>query len=104
MSDRSEIKNWIITGTAPDKYQCRIDSDIFHTGSKCVSIKSAGESYTVDEYATVMQQFSAKEYRGRRVRFSGFVKSEDVTGWAGLWLRLDDAFSRTLSLDNMQNR
>lgn len=104
MSDNAEIKNWIITGTAPDKYQCRIDSDTFHTGSKCASIKSAGESYTVDEYATVMQQFSAKEYSGRRVRFSGFVKSEDVTGWAGLWLRLDDAFSRTLSLDNMQNR
>lgn len=104
MNGNSKIKNWIITGTAPDKYQCRIDPDTFHTGSRCASIRSADESYAADEYATVMQQFSAREYRGRRVRFSGFVKSEDVTGWAGIWMRLDDAFGRTLSLDNMQNR
>ena len=104
MSNNSEIKNWIITGTAPDKYQCRIDSDTFHTGTKCASIKSVSKSYTVDEYGTIMQQFSAKKYRSRRICFSGFVKAENVTGWAGIWMRLDDAFSRTLSLDNMQDR
>ena len=104
MDNNSEIKNWIVTGTAPDKYKCQIDFSTFHTGSKCASIKSTSETYTIDEYGTIMQQFSAKSYRERRIRFSGFVKSENITGWSGLWMRIDDAFSRTLVLDNMQNR
>lgn len=41
---------------------------------------------------------------GKRVRFSGFIKTEDVTdGFAGLWCRVDGA-SGVLAFDNMQNR
>lgn len=57
-----------------------------------------------DEYATVMQQFSADRFLGNQVRFAAFVKAQDVDGWAGLWMRLDGRFGVTLKLDNMQNR
>ena len=60
--------------------------------------------YSENEYATVMQQFSADRFLGKRVRFAAFVKAQDVEGWAGLWMRLDGRFSVTLKLDNMQNR
>jgi hypothetical protein len=36
---------------------------------------------------------------------SGYVKSENVVSWAGLWLRVDQSGSQqSLSFDNMQSR
>ena len=50
-----------------------------------------------------MQSISAEKYKGSKVRLSGLVKSEEVTDWAGLWMR-DDKRSEVLAFDNMQNR
>ena len=104
MKKNTEIKHWIITGTAPDKYKTGIDRTVFHTGTASAFIQSEEEEFTPDEYATIMQQFRAEKFLGKRVRFSAFVKTLEVEGWAGLWLRLDGKFSVTLKLDNMQNR
>ena len=104
MKKNTEIKHWIITGTAPDKYKTGIDRTVFHTGTASAFIRSETEDFTPDEYATIMQQFRAERFLGKRVRFSAFVKALEVEGWAGLWMRLDGKFSVTLKLDNMQNR
>lgn len=104
MKKNTEIKHWIITGTAPDKYKTGIDRTVFHTGTASAFIQSETEDFTPDEYATIMQQFRAERFLGKRVRFSAFVKALEVEGWAGLWMRLDGKFSVTLKLDNMQNR
>lgn len=104
MKKNTEIKHWIITGTAPDKYKTGIDRTIFHTGTASAFIQSKAEEFAPDEYATIMQQFRAEKFLGKRVRFSAFVKAVEVEGWAGLWMRLDGKFSVTLKLDNMQNR
>jgi erythromycin esterase-like protein len=41
---------------------------------------------------------------GKKVRFSGFIKTEDVkNGYAGLWFRANSA-SGVVAFDNMQNR
>ena len=41
---------------------------------------------------------------GKRVRYSGYIKSEGITrGYAGLWWRVDGA-SGVLAFDNMQSR
>lgn len=39
----------------------------------------------------------------RRVRFSAIARAMEVTGWAGLWLRVDGP-GGMLVLDNMQDR
>lgn len=104
MRKNGEIKHWIITGTAMDKYQAGIDRKTFQSGTGSAFIQSEGEEYAPDEYATIMQQFCASRYIGKRVRFGAFVKARDVEGWAGLWMRLDGTFSVTLKLDNMQDR
>jgi len=44
---------------------------------------------SVDGFGTLMQQFTAEQYLGKRVRLSGVVKSQEVAEWAGLWLRVD---------------
>ena len=53
-----------------------------------------------------MQSFSAEKYLNKRVRFSGYVKSQDVNESAALWMRIDGKGSpvKTLEFDNMNNR
>lgn len=42
---------------------------------------------------------------GKRVKFSGAVRSESLTSWAGLWMRVDGPDSgRHLAFDNMRDR
>lgn len=39
------------------------------------------------------------------MRLSAYMKSEDVKGWAGLWMRVDgDSARDVLAFDNMQDR
>lgn len=104
MNKPKEIKDWIITGTSPEKYQLKIDDNIFHMGSKSATIRSVTDEFSTDEFGTIMQQISAKTFVGKRMRFSGFVKTQEVEGWCGLWMRIDTALSVTLKLDNMQSR
>ena len=104
MKKNNEIPHWIIAGTAIDKYEAGIDRQTCNTGTQAVFIRSAAEEIENGEYVTVMQQFRASSYIGKRVRFSGFVRTEGVSGWCGLWMRLDSSVSETLKLDNMQNR
>ena len=48
--------------------------------------------------------FPIAEAAGKKVRYSGYIKTEGVTrGWAGLWWRADGA-SGVLAFDNMQGR
>ena len=44
------------------------------------------------------------DYRGGRVRVHAQLRSFDVSGWAGLWMRVDDTSGRTAAFDNMQDR
>jgi hypothetical protein len=50
-----------------------------------------------------MQQCDASDFRGKHIMLSGYVKSEDVKEWAGLWMRID-ACGKVVGFDNMQNR
>ena len=51
-------------------------------------------------FGTLMQSFKADAYCSRRVRLSGFLRSEDVRNWAGLWMRVDGAKGEVLAFDN----
>ncbi|SEM30820.1 hypothetical protein SAMN04488688_11197 [Paenibacillus sp. cl141a] len=55
-------------------------------------------------FATMMQQFKAGKYAGKRMRFSGFVKTENVKDYCGLWMRVDNRAEDVLQFDNMNNR
>jgi len=104
MNKQNKIKDWIITGTAPEKYQISIDENVYHMGSKSATIRSIGDEFSNGEFGTIMQQISAKTFVGKRMRFTGFVKTQEVEGWCGLWMRIDNALSVVLKLDNMQSR
>ena len=38
---------------------------------------------------TLVQAVRAEPYRGRRIRLSGFIRTEGANGGAGLWMRVD---------------
>lgn len=104
MNSKTEINGWIMTGTDPQKYQMNIDYETYNTGTRSATIKSVADEYEAGDFITIMQQFSSKNFLGKRVRLSGFIKTRDVSGWCGLWMRLDNAVGGALKLDNMQTR
>ena len=55
-------------------------------------------------FGVVTGTFPVTLAAGKKVRFSGSIKTENITrGWAGLWWRVDGA-SGVLAFDNMQER
>jgi hypothetical protein len=92
---------WSLSGTAAEKFLACSDLAVAHGGraSARLQARSAG----VDGFASLSQTLSPQLYRGARVRFSGFVRTEGVTGWTGLWMRVDRAGGAP-AFDNMQDR
>jgi hypothetical protein len=56
------------------------------------------------KFAYINQDINPKNYLGKRVRYSGFVKTTDVKDWTALWMRVDGANGTVLALDNMEDR
>jgi hypothetical protein len=56
-------------------------------------------------FGAFCQTIAAEDYRGKRIRFSAALKVSEVTGWGGLWLRVDGArLDETLAIDTMEDR
>ena len=78
-----------------------VDYEISRSGkSACILSVDA----TSNEWGTVLQSFSADDYRGRRVRFSGWLKTFRVSGWAGLWMGVDTESLERVAYDDMEDR
>jgi hypothetical protein len=101
-SSQETPKGWFAAGSRPKDYRMVLDRTMTHNGQgsaqlKCISSKPTG-------FGTLMQTFKADAYRGKRVRMSGYVRSQNVADWAGLWLRIDGPGGEMLGFDNMQQR
>jgi AraC-like DNA-binding protein len=104
MKSENIIPGWFKTGTAPEKFEAGFDKEVFFKGNKSVFIKSKNTEIESREYCTVMQQFKAKNYIGKRVRLSGFIKTKDVKNFGALWMRIDNITANIIKIDNMQDR
>jgi hypothetical protein len=96
----SPATGWFMAGMAPDDYTTGLDKTIKHSGASSAFIRSKENP---KDFSTLMQVISPGNYAGKRVRFSAFVKSDKVSEWAGLWMRIDGG-KETLQFDNMQDR
>jgi hypothetical protein len=96
------IPGWFRAGSHPEDYEMARDRNTTHHGKSSAYVKSIVPR--PDGFGTLLQSFKADAYRGQRVRLSGFLRSEDVRNWAGLWLRVDGADNQVLAFDNMQDR
>ncbi|MEJ7559365.1 MAG: hypothetical protein WKF66_13730 [Pedobacter sp.] len=96
-----EIKGWFLTGSNPESYEIGLVKDA-ERNSNVAFLKS---KEAVDGFGTIMQSFTPSNYLGKRVRLSGYIKSKDVTNWAGMWFRIDGPDKgKSLGFDNMQKR
>ncbi|MBS2008698.1 MAG: hypothetical protein JST01_16740 [Cyanobacteria bacterium SZAS TMP-1] len=53
-------------------------------GTRSAYIKHAVEQ--PEEFGTLMQEMSPKNYLGKRLRMSAWLKTEQVQFWASLWM------------------
>jgi hypothetical protein len=98
-------RGWYLAGDKPADYESGVDSQTMHNGHPSAYLK--GKKPEIDGFGTLMQDFRADQYVGKRLRFSAFVKSEGLENWAGLWMRVDKsagAAPQMLAFDNMQDR
>lgn len=100
-------KGWIKAGSAPQLYY--VDLLKNDDGKSAVFLHSTGgksvfltESAPPNAFGTLMQAIASDAYAGKRLRLSATVKAENVLGWAGLWMRVDEARGKTLGFDNME--
>ena len=94
---------WFNAGSKPKSYEMGIDKGAGQNGKNAATIKSIDKK--IEGFGTLMQQSKPDKYLGKRIKMTGFVKSENVTTWAGLWFRVDQAGSQqALSFDNMGDR
>jgi RNA polymerase sigma factor (sigma-70 family) len=84
------LAHWGITGTHRHEYE--IDrTDDWYEGKpvavlRCIAKRPGG-------FGALVQRFEPGAFTGHRVRFSGKLRAEGVSGWAGLWMRVDGAAS-----------
>ena len=91
---------WLGRGANPEAYEMIVDRAVKHSGKAGAHIKFIGENSA--GFGTLMQNFKADEYRGKRVRMSAWVKSDNAEA-AQIWMRIDGA-KLILGFDNMENR
>lgn len=94
-------RGWFLAGDHPQNYVTGVDREMMYQGHPTAYLKSKPSA--LEGFGTLMQQFDAAQYAGKRVRLSAWVKSENVNDWAGLWMRVDNG-TKYVAFDNMQNR
>lgn len=94
--------DWFLAGDTPQDYAFGIDPAVMFNGKPSAYLKA--QVAQASGFGTLMQAFQGIEYRGKRVRMTGYAKAQTVVDWAGLWMRVDGARQGVLSFDNMQNR
>ena len=93
---------WYEIGDAGmDSYDVSVASD---AGIDGPGLSVARVERGTGTFGGVGQAISASNFRGKKVRVSGFIRTEGVDGgYAGLWFRVDKG-KDMLVLDNMSNR
>jgi hypothetical protein len=94
-------RGWYLAGNKPANYITGVDLETVYHGRPSAFLKS--KPTATEGFGTLMQDFSAEQYLGKRVRLTAFVKSEKVNGWSGLWIRVDKG-TAIMAFDNMQDR
>lgn len=103
LQEVEKMEGWFLSGTNSEHYEMRRDFEYVMKGNASGLLRSTGR-VAQEGFGTVMQQFQAKEWLGKRMKLSCFLQTKDVENSAGLWMRIDGKDGDTLQFDNMQNR
>ncbi len=79
---------WGSVGPGSANYDCSVDAAVRHGGKYSCRIQSRDPQ--PDDFAMVTQSFRAAPYRNKRVRLSGYIKTELSGGEGRLWALLNN--------------
>ncbi len=98
--------DWKKYGTDPQGYEIGEDEAAAreHPGRWPAAAYLMAVKPESGRFGTLIQAIEADDYLGTRVRLSAWIKTKDVTGWAGMWMRVDGANRVPLNFDNMCHR
>jgi erythromycin esterase len=101
-----DFENVTPNGIAKDWYQSGegfsvfVDSTVSFSGKRSLCIQKVGNG----NFGVATSSFPINDARGKYLKYTGYIKTENITeGYAGLWWRVDGA-SGLLNFDNMNNR
>ena len=77
-----------------------LDAEVIHAGKLAVRIER--DSKSPKKFSTLTKSIPIN-FGGRQIELRGFIKTENVSSFAGLWVR-EDGSAGTLEFDNMQQR
>ncbi|WP_144510545.1 hypothetical protein [Bacillus sp. FJAT-22090] len=80
----------------------KVDTKTFRSGGKSGLLKAIA-NVTEKEFATMMQSFQAKKYKRKRIKLSGYLKTENATKCI-VWMQIDNQDGDIIQFDNMNQR
>ncbi|WP_047551968.1 S41 family peptidase [Psychroserpens sp. Hel_I_66] len=92
--ENDSAKGWTTFGTGD--YKVSFDTSVVKNGKVSGAIESTGANTQFKALAyTIPANFG-----GEKIKLTGYLKTENVNGFAGLWLRIDPQ----IAFDNMRSR
>lgn len=92
--------SWHLSGGEPSKYEAGVDTSPDGHGAKFLRSKTKDSKI----FGSLIQAVQAQRYLGQRVRFRARVRTQEVSGWAGLWMRVDSKDGSSLAFYNSQDK
>lgn len=95
---------WKKMGSARRLYDMGVDNTVKHEGRSAYTIKN---NTVIPQYkfGTLLQDTAPDKFSGKRVRLSGYIKTDRLVEWASLWMRVDGKeLRKSLAFDNMEKR
>lgn len=77
------------------------DNQVVHSGLWSARIERTATS--PNQFST-MTRVMPVDFTGGKIELRGFLRTEDVSGYAGMWLREDSDAGPSVAFDNMQDR
>jgi hypothetical protein len=95
---------WHMTGNRAPDYEAGLLPGAEYMGDRVARLRLRPEVAEPSGFGALVQTIATPRYLGHRVRFSAMLKATEVTGWAGLWMRVDGLSGNVLEFDNMEER
>ena len=92
--------NWYVGG---DGYDATLDSSVVHGGKYSLHLRYDHDGKVPEQsFGVGTSTFPIAAARGKKIRLGGWIRTKDVDGFAGLWLRVDGRESM-LAFNNMKD-
>lgn len=98
-----KVDSWLKMGSKPNSYEIGKDKSVKYGDEQTYFIKSIAD---VDSgFGAMAKMIKPEQYLSKRVKFTGYIKTDNLVHWGGMWMRVDGVVAGlSLGFDNMGNR